>query len=456
MIIAMTVAIVGVVGLASWDERLEARAALDDFTEDQASLAQVLSAALIERLASIERNARAMADDGPRDAAHDLSVPQVVGGVRAFERPGDVRVLVRAPERHEILASDGRSVVRSPTVAHAFDTGASSARLARAEAAELMLPARMAIAGIARADAGRLGVWHVAVVATAERERVREERSRARLLLGTTLVSMLILIFGGAAVRRRTKAIELSHALALKDVEVQRDEQLVRADKLATLGALAMGVAHEVSTPLGVILARAEQLASRQSSDDRARRSGEMIVEECTRINEVIRGFLGLARGSAPVLGNARPADLARNAMRLVAHRFAKAGIELAAKLDDDDPVVACDARLFEQVLVNLLLNACEASDRDGRVDLAIGVEDARVSFVVTDEGHGISDEDRARVAAPFFTTKPEGTGLGLAIANEIVKHHRGSLTIHPSPTGRGTQVVVEVPSMPEASVRHG
>lgn len=440
MLVWMLVATAGVIGLASWDARREAEAVLDDFADDQRYLAQGLSVALRERLQTLEH----VREHEP------VPLAEAFAGLRAFERPNDVLVLVRAPGRDDILATDGHTVVRAPRIARAFDTKESRARLTRDEAADLALPSRMAIAGLARTDAGHLGTWDLAVVATAQSERVRGERDRARVVLGTAVAAALIALFGGAALRRRTKELELAHALALRELESQRDEQLARAEKMATLGALAMGIAHELSTPVGVILTRAEQLASRADDEPRVRRNSELIVGECRRISDVIRGFLGLVRGNAVTLEDASPAALARNAVRLVTHRFEKSDTRLAVKLDEAAPDVSCEPRLMEQVLVNLLLNGCDAAGRGGRVELAVEARPGAVAFVVTDDGAGISDADRARVAEPFFTTKPEGTGLGLSIANEIVRHHRGKLLIRARgdrDEGRGTSVTVELPS---------
>jgi signal transduction histidine kinase len=123
-------------------------------------------------------------------------------------------------------------------------------------------------------------------------------------------------------------------------------------------------------------------------------------------------------------------------------------------------PPISCEPRLLEQALVNLLLNACDACLRErGQVDLEVQSDGGRVSFVVTDNGAGIPRDSAARVLEPFFTTKAqgEGTGLGLAIASEIVKHHRGTLTIvarEPSAgvgsagtSGAGTCATIEVPA---------
>jgi signal transduction histidine kinase len=407
----MVVAIAVVTAFAYWDEERESRAALDDFATEQATLALSLSA-------------------GSGDGSLALA------GARAIERPGAVRVLSARRSGVGLEATDG-SVVRSAPLEDAAASDATSVRLSREQAAALGLPARTALAGLAPARGAHGST--VIVVATAQAERDREIRAQWRLVLGVLIAAGLVVAFGGVAMRTERKEIELGQKLAL-----------ARADKLATMGALATGIAHEVSTPLGVILGRAEQLLPKQT-DDRARRAVETIVEQSERINTVIRGFLSLARGQAPTLEHADPARLARAAVELVTHRFETAAVRLASDVGADLPRVRCDPRLFEQVLVNLLVNACDACDEGGLVTLTVRSQGGadQVSFVVTDDGMGIDPAAAARATEPFFTTKPEGkgTGLGLAIANEIVKHHRGSLALRPRKDGRGTRASVELPA---------
>ncbi len=181
--------------------------------------------------------------------------------------------------------------------------------------------------------------------------------------------------------------------------------------------------------------------------DERAERSARAILEQVERINSVVRGFLHLARGGAPALGRAEVHVLARSAVRLTQHRFEKAGVELAQLVSEDVGEVQCDPRLFEHALVNLLLNACEACAKGGRVTIEARAHGDHVSFIVSDDGIGIAEADAARVVEPFFTTKPvgQGTGLGLAITNEIVKSHRGAIAIAPNEP-RGTRVTIDVP----------
>jgi signal transduction histidine kinase len=337
--------------------------------------------------------------------------------------------------------------VRSSFLEDAVKERKDTARLTRADAAQIGLPARTAIAGLHAIDVSGAR-WTAVVVASAQAERDRELRARWRLVLGVVVASGLVLAFGGLAMRKQRKELELAHRLALTTLQTERDERLIRADKLATMGALATGIAHEVSTPLGVILGRAEQLLPRQT-DDRARHAVEAIAAQSERIHVVIRGFLALARGRQPALEHCAPNELARAAMELVGHRFDKASVQLASDIASPLPKVACDPRLFEQVLVNLLLNACDACDEGGLVTLSVRADNERVAFVVSDDGVGISSDAVERVKEPFFTTKPEGkgTGLGLAIASEIVKHHCGSLALRPRPDGPGTRACVELPT---------
>jgi signal transduction histidine kinase len=424
-----------VTALAYWDEQRESRAALDDFAHEQVTLAGALATSLGERLA---RNPSSQA---LREAPRDL-----LSAINAIEREGLVRVLVARPGESVLVGGDG-STVASPAIHRGLERGESSLTLPRGEAAALALPARTAVAGLSHLDSGPSGRWGIAVIATARAERNREMRAKWRLVLGVIVASSLVLAFGGLAMRKQRKELELVHQLALTRIRTERDERLVRADKLATMGALATGIAHEVSTPLGVILGRAEQLMTKQT-DERTRRAVEIITDQTERISTVIRGFLGLARGGQPTLQRCDPAALARAATDLVEHRFEKHQVGLHAEIDSDLPMVDCDARLFEQVLVNLLLNACDACHSGGRVSLTVHADGQRVAFVVSDDGVGISQEVAARATEPFFTTKAEGegTGLGLAIANEIIKHHRGTLNLRPI-SGGGTRVCVELPT---------
>jgi two-component system NtrC family sensor kinase len=211
---------------------------------------------------------------------------------------------------------------------------------------------------------------------------------------------------------------------------------------------MASGVAHEIATPLGVIVGRAEQLIPRVEGDERGQRALQAILDQAENINGVMRGFLDLARGGAPALQLVQPAEVVAAALRLVEHRFLQARVRLSSRVPDTLPSLRCEPRLLEHALTNLLLNACDACAPGGQVELAAEQLDSSIRFTVLDDGAGITVADAARATEPFFTTKPQGTGLGLAIANEIAKTHRGHLSIEPSHPA-GTRACVQIPLSP-------
>jgi len=432
----MVLAVCAVAAIAYWDARRESSSALEDFASAQVALANGLADPVATRLAG--------ADDSTPAAA-------IVGGLHRIEKPGHVELLFARSGRDGLVRTDGSSV-RLPAIESAIARGDSWVRLTREEAAALGLPARTAMVGLASVADRVPKRWTIAVVATAQEERDRELRAQWRLVLAVAVSAGLVLAFGGLALRKQRTQLELARELAVAEAARAHDERLVRADKLATLGALATGIAHEVSTPLGVILGRAEQLRPRVAGDERSHRAVDAIVEQGERIERVVRGFLALARGESPAFDHVEPSAIARASVDLVAHRFAEAGVELSSDVARALPPIACEPRLLEQALVNLLLNACDACERGGHVALSVRGELERVAFVVTDDGAGIPSDLAARVGEPFFTTKAngKGTGLGLAIANEIIKHHRGSLAIEARRRASGTRACIEIP----ASVR--
>jgi signal transduction histidine kinase len=458
LVVWMLVAIAVVTGMAWWDEQREAEAALEDLQSEQSVLAESIAAALRAHLAAIAREAPPDVDEaavpvtGPARSkradpnANEGRIVELAVLPRESGRPGELVVLLAPPNETSFHSANG-AVIASPVLRDAFDRGLTTVRLTRAEAAQVGLPARTSMAGLARVDAGDLGRWGVVTVASAARERDREKRAMWRLVLGVLVASGLVLAFGGAALRRQRKELNLQRELAVTDAQRERDEQLLRAERVATMGTFAMGIAHEVSTPLAVIVGRAEQLLGKVRDDERATRSARAILTQADRIQLIVRRFLDMARGGPPSLARVDPSAVVRAAVEAVQHRFAKGKILLAADVPPALPAIQCDHDLLEQAIVNLLLNACEACGEGGRVDIAARADAEHVAFVVTDDGAGISPENARRATEPFFTTKPRGTssGLGLAIATEIVKSHRGDLTIGPDAV-RGTRARIQIP----------
>ncbi|HEX7671089.1 MAG TPA: hypothetical protein VF395_15950 [Polyangiaceae bacterium] len=195
---------------------------------------------------------------------------QLLANVRSVERPSSLRLLLAVPGHDGLSTTDGH-VVRDYGVEAALMQGLPFIPLSRTEAPGFALPQRTAVAGLSN-FAGPRGRWSVVVAATALRQRDREVRAVWRLIFGVLIASGLVLAFGGVALRKQRKELELEleRELALAELQREREEELVRIDKLATLGALATGIAHEVSTPLAVIIGRAEQILPKVTNDPAA------------------------------------------------------------------------------------------------------------------------------------------------------------------------------------------
>ncbi|HVJ93898.1 MAG TPA: ATP-binding protein, partial [Labilithrix sp.] len=365
-------------------------------------------------------------------------------GAKRLERPRDLIVLVARPNASGFLTTD-RRIIPSTRLRKAIDAGSETVVVPRDEAAIFGLPRRRAMAGLAHVSSAETGDWSVVVLSSAARLRDRQIFEERRLALTVAIVTLVVAAFGLLARRRERHELELERRIAVSVLEREREAALAKADKMAALAALSTGIAHEVGTPLGVIVGRVEQVLER-IDDERTKRALDVVLEQVDRIRRIVRGCLALARGEAPALVRTAPRELADRATSLVRHRFDNAGVALECRVDDGLPPVACEPALFEQALVNVLLNACQATPRNKAVRLTVCRTDRDVLFVVDDEGLGISEETARRATEPFFSTRHHqgGSGLGLTIAREIVSHHAGKLTLTPR-RDRGTRATIAI-----------
>jgi two-component system, NtrC family, sensor histidine kinase HydH len=250
------------------------------------------------------------------------------------------------------------------------------------------------------------------------------------------------------------------HALGVRVFALVEDQselrelesQLVRAEKLITVGVLSAGIAHEVGSPLAVIRGRAEQLLRAASAGEaRAEEDLRVIIKHIDNISSTIRQLLDFSRRQAVAPRPVALATAVARARGLLQWKLEAKGLQLEVSLEDDLPMLSADPDQLEQVLVNLLLNACDASAPASAV--RVGGKGARgaVSIEVADRGSGIAPEHMNAVFDPFFTTKKrgEGTGLGLTIVAGIVRNHGGEIDLESVP-GQGTRVTVIWPSVAE------
>lgn len=258
--------------------------------------------------------------------------------------------------------------------------------------------------------------------------------------------------------------IEVADQLAIT-IENSRLFGLLRErDRLAALGEMSAGLAHEIRNPLAAIKGAAQELDPKRIGGD----DGELmqiIIDEVNRLNSVVVEFLDYARPFRGTFVNLSVNDAVRRTAQLMQHDLKSNGsnVEVTLDLSDELPDVNGDAERLQQVLINLILNAADAMKRNGRITLATkksaDMTDAALwtlkepkQFVevrVKDEGPGIASKVLDQIFIPFFTTKARGTGLGLALCQRIVQHHGGSLEVR-SVEGHGATFVIRLPALPQ------
>ena len=262
----------------------------------------------------------------------------------------------------------------------------------------------------------------------------------------TALLALVLLATWAAAVVYR----EMIAPLRVKLIESQA--LVERHEKLASLGVLAAGVAHEIRNPLTAIKARLYTQQKALAPGSRERTDGEFIGREIDRLEKIVSDFLRFARPVEPERVPLSPADLLHEVRQLMAPQLRGSSIDLAVERAGETKVLA-DPEQLKQVLINLVQNAADALGKGGTIKLravesqmALGGRMREVVIIeVEDNGTGIPPEVQKRLFDPFFTTKQSGTGLGLSIAARIVEKHAGALRFQTA-VNRGTTFGVVLP----------
>lgn len=225
--------------------------------------------------------------------------------------------------------------------------------------------------------------------------------------------------------------------------------QLLQSERLASLGRLGAGIAHEINNPLTGVLLFASTLLDDLEEGDARRENLELIVSETTRCREIIRGLLDFARQTQPKVQSARIGQVIDRAVRIVRNQASVEHIEIKHCGADecDVPPLRMDPKQIQQVILNLVLNAVDATPDGGEIVISCKQEDERFALLtVTDSGSGIPPEDLAHVFEPFYSTKGnKGTGLGLAISWGIIEQHGGTIEAASTP-GQGTRFSIRLP----------
>ncbi len=240
------------------------------------------------------------------------------------------------------------------------------------------------------------------------------------------------------------------------DITQQRvlEDQLRKTERLAELGTLASGMAHEIGTPMNVILGRAE-LLMRKATDEATRRGLQTIVTQVERITKIMNQLLSFARKRPAERRGVNLESIMIDVLDVLEQRLNTQHIQVIKTVSPQLPKVSADPDHMNQVFLNLILNACQAMSDGGMLSLSLHPTDDFVELTVQDTGSGIPQEQLSKIFDPFFSTKAvgEGTGLGLTVVHGILQEHQGAIRVTSVP-GEGTTFVVSLPIHSESEKR--
>ena len=221
----------------------------------------------------------------------------------------------------------------------------------------------------------------------------------------------------------------------VSDIKALTD-QLIRADRLAAMGELTAGVAHEVRNPLGVIRASVQLLEDANSDRARVEEAAEVIKQEIDRLDRVIKALLDFGRPSKPTLVRADLNEVIEDVVLFTARFASRSDVAIESQLAEDLPRVLGDPDQLKQVFLNLVTNAVQAMVDGGTITISTCAQNEYVEVQVADDGPGIAERDLPKVFDPFFTKRAEGTGLGLTIVHRIIDEHDGHIEVESDQSG--------------------
>lgn len=235
---------------------------------------------------------------------------------------------------------------------------------------------------------------------------------------------------------------------SMAEILHRTQQELLHKEKLASMGQLAAGVAHELNNPLGTIMLFADALYRELPPDDSRRSDLQMILKEANRAKKIVADLLNFARQQEVLAQDTDLHALLDQSVESVRHQLTFAEVEIVRNYDPRVRIIQADPAQLQQVFVNLLNNAAEAMEEPGTITITTRWLNGQVEISIADTGCGIPEEHMDKLFTPFFTTKPpgKGTGLGLSIVYGIVKMHRGQITVQ-SEVGKGTTFTILLPT---------
>ncbi|MBF0505785.1 MAG: PAS domain S-box protein, partial [Nitrospirae bacterium] len=249
------------------------------------------------------------------------------------------------------------------------------------------------------------------------------------------------------ALRQSHQALENAYA----DLKAAQS-QMLQQEKMASIGQLAAGIAHEIKNPLGIIVLGMDSIQG-ALADSLLADASERIKKAALRADKIVKDLLSFARQSPPALDKMDIISIIEETLSLVEHQLNLKNIRIIRRFEESTLMTLIDSNQMKQVFINVLLNAADAMRQGGTIEIDAGMTvtptgKPAVRIYFSDNGCGIEPENIAKIFDPFFTTKRDsgGTGLGLAVSRRIIEHHSGTITIE-SRLGEGTRVLVTLPA---------
>lgn len=260
-------------------------------------------------------------------------------------------------------------------------------------------------------------------------------------LFGMSVLIMIIIFFALLLIVRKAERIIESRTIEQHKLV----EQLNLAERLAALGEMVAGVAHEIKNPLGIIQSTAEFLNNMPDVDENHKKLSNVITEESIRLNRIVTEFLDFARPHELNLHDFNLNEIIQKNIDFLKPEIDKKDIAVETNIDSQGFQITADQDLLHRVFMNLILNAMQAIPGEGKININVAEEKGGYRIDIMDSGCGISDENLNKIFNPFFTTKEKGSGLGLPIVRKIIEGHGGTIDIG-SEEGAGTKVSLHLP----------
>jgi len=261
------------------------------------------------------------------------------------------------------------------------------------------------------------------------------------LTIGLSILIMaLIFVVLVLIVRKAERFIE-ERAREQRELE----SQLNHAERLAALGQMCAGVSHEIRNPLGIIRSTAELLSGMPDSHEGQRKLSNVIIEESSRLNNIVTEFLDFARPQEPNFQECYLEEIINKNLNFLGPELDKQNISVENNLNGRSFKLRADPQLLYRTFLNIFVNAIQSMEKGGALSVNVTEKPGQYVVGIEDTGAGISKENLGKIFNPFFSTKDKGSGLGLPIVRNFIEGHKGSIEIT-SKEGSGTKVFVRLP----------